>query len=91
MELVPLAASAISAAGNMAKGSAAAPAGPSRVDGTNSLLFDNSGWNVTTGGGGRIDSTRADGAASGGAGLSPYLPYFAIAVAAIVLWKISKK
>lgn len=86
-------------AGASALGSALATpaAGPSSADsvfGTN-LKFNNSGWNVTFGGG-DIDSNATDAADFGGAtgqsqSLDKYLPYGILFVGALIAWKMLKK
>lgn len=72
-------------------------AGPSSANSmfATELVFDNSGWNVAFGGS-KIDSeasksTEQGGATGGMAGdLQSYFPFFAVAIAAVVVWKIAK-
>lgn len=65
------------------------------VFGTN-LKFNNSGWNVTFGGG-SISSDATDAADFGnvdstsGPSMNNYLPYALLFVAALIAWKILKK
>lgn len=71
------------------------PAGPSSANSmfATELVFDNSGWNVAYGGS-KIDSeaskSTSQGGVSGMGEMSSYLPFFAVAVGAVVLWKITK-
>lgn len=61
-------------------------AGPSGADGMfGGGLFDSSGWNVNFGGG-SITSARSD-----VGDLSKYLPWVAVAVSVVVVWKLARK
>lgn len=63
---------------------ATSPAGPSRVDATNSIGFDNSGWNVNMGSGSiRSDRTQSQS--------NHLLQYALIAGAFVLLWRMTKK
>lgn len=68
-------------------------AGPSDSWGRSEAVFDNSGWNVTFGSGDiTSDMDKTTGTGSGGmGGVSDYLPYFAAAVGAIILWRMTRK
>lgn len=84
---------ASSFAGGLGKG-LGTPAAPSSAAGRSEAVFDNSGWNVTFGTG-NIDSTSekstSTGAGSLGGTMTDYLPYFAVAVGAVILWRMTKK
>lgn len=73
------------------------PAGPSSAVGGSQggSKVDNSGWNVTFGNNAGIESTRDETApASLGqalGGMTPYLPYVALAVGAVVIIKRLKR
>jgi hypothetical protein len=67
--------------------------GPSNAVGRSEAVFDNSGWNVNFGGG-EIDSTSEKTTSTGAGGMgnmTDYVPYFAAAVGAIILWRMSRK
>lgn len=72
-------------AGAALLGGMMSPAGPSAA--TGSSVFDGSGWNVNFGAG-TIESSREQG---GGAALSGYLPYAALAVGLLIAWRITRK
>lgn len=86
----------IGVAGSFASGlgqGMGAPAAPSTAQGRSEAVFDNSGWNVTFGTG-NIDSTSEKSTSTGAGGLggmTAYLPYFAVAVGAVILWRMTKK
>jgi hypothetical protein len=61
-------------------------AGPSTADGMfGGGLFDASGWNVNFGAGG-ITSARSD-----AGDLGKYLPWVAVAVGAVLVWRMARK
>lgn len=67
--------------------------GPSGVSSTSDQWFDSSGWNVNFGGG-SIESARAQtpiplGAST--AGVNAYVPYILIGLAALVVWKMTRR
>lgn len=59
--------------------------GPSSAAQRSEAAFDSSGWNVSLGGG-SIDSARSQ---SGE--MSQYLPYVLVAVAGVVLWRMTRR
>lgn len=81
--------------GSALKSGSGGAAGPSRADGTvaTELVFDNSGWNVAFRGA-EIDAPSSkntdQGGAMGSGDLTQYFPFFAVAMGAILLWKITK-
>ena len=84
MDWVPLAASAISAAGQASK---SAPAGPSKSDQMVSTGIDFSDWTVSTG------NSKANGATDNtGLNIPPWLIFAAVGLAAVVAVRwITKK
>ncbi len=67
--------------------------GPSSAVSRAEAVFDNSGWNLNFGNG-DIKSTSDKTASTGAAGLdsiSGYVPYIALIVAGVVLWRAMKK
>ena len=78
---------ASSLAGGLAQG-LSAPSGPSQAYGKSDAIFDNSGWNVSFGSG-AITST-SDKTNSSTGEMDNYLPYFALAIGAIVLWRMTR-
>lgn len=77
MAWIPLAAAAIKAGGDAAKGSPAAPAGPSRADQSGYQIFDASGWIVATG------ASKA----SGSPASIPWAWIIGGAALALLIWK----
>lgn len=74
-----------------------APAGPSEAKSSGAIggaNFNNSGWNVTFGTNSGIRSdvdNTAPGSVTGAvAGMAQYLPYVAVAVVVLVIWKKRK-
>jgi len=79
-------------AGGLGQG-VGSPAAPSNAVGRSEAVFDNSGWNVNFGSGdvsSTAEKTTSTGAGSMG-NMTDYLPYFAAAVGAIILWRMTKK
>lgn len=65
-------------------------AGPSEAFGRSEAVFDNSGWNVSFGSG-DIKSASDKTTTGSGGDMGNYLPYFALAVGAIILWRMTRK
>lgn len=76
---------ALISAGSSVLGKALAPssAGPSSATAFTRSAFDASGWNVSTGGGGKIDSNRSE--------ANQVMQYAVLAVAGILLWRMTRK
>lgn len=86
---IPLAGAVAQGLGQALGGSS----GPSQATGRSEAVFDNSGWNLNFGNG-DIKSVADKTASTGAAGLdsiSGYVPYIALLVAGVVLWRSMKK
>lgn len=69
-------------------------AGPSDAVGRTEAVFDNSGWNVIFGGGdisSVSDKTASTGSGASGTSSQDYTKYFALAVGAVLLWRMTRK